>query len=136
MAAMAAIWYRDICTDEPGERRPELVLIEGGGQPAALPARTRRHPAAVYARRRLVVLAMAALLVAAIAFALTARGGTPAVGEGEPISATVHVVQPGETMWSIASELDPNGDPRALVDRLAELNGGSAVQIGQRLVLP
>lgn len=48
----------------------------------------------------------------------------------------VHVVQQGETLWAIASELAPGVDPRPLIDRLADRNGGSAIQVGQRLVVP
>ncbi len=54
----------------------------------------------------------------------------PAAGE------VVHVVQRGETLWAIASELAPGVDPRPLIDRLADRNGGSAIQVGQRLVVP
>lgn len=54
----------------------------------------------------------------------------PAEGEA------VHVVQQGETLWAIASELAPGVDPRPLIDRLADRNGGSAIQVGQRLVVP
>ena len=52
-----------------------------------------------------------------------------------PATQEIHVVQPGETLWSIASEVDPGGDVRATVDRLAELNGGAAIQVGQRLII-
>jgi hypothetical protein len=45
-------------------------------------------------------------------------------------------VQPGETLWSIAHQLQPQGDVRGLVHRLASLNGGTDLQIGQHLVLP
>ena len=47
----------------------------------------------------------------------------------------IYVVQSGDTLWSIAMTFDTDGDPRDTVDRLAELNGGSNLYIGQRLVL-
>ncbi len=53
-------------------------------------------------------------------------------GDGE----AVHVVQQGETLWAIASELAPGVDPRPLIDQLADRNGGSAIQVGQRLLVP
>ncbi|NDH12212.1 MAG: LysM peptidoglycan-binding domain-containing protein [Actinobacteria bacterium] len=46
------------------------------------------------------------------------------------------VVQPGDTLWGIASALAPEGDPRALVDQLIDLAGGSQIQPGQQLVVP
>jgi hypothetical protein len=45
------------------------------------------------------------------------------------------VVQPGDTLWSIARRLQPEGDVRPLVDALADRNGGAGVQAGQRLWL-
>ncbi|MHB1598171.1 MAG: hypothetical protein ACYCXY_04645 [Acidimicrobiales bacterium] len=48
----------------------------------------------------------------------------------------VVTVRPGQTVWSIASAMEPGADPRALVDRLdAELPGGVLVA-GTVLRLP
>ena len=47
----------------------------------------------------------------------------------------IYVVQSGDTLWSIAMSFDTDGDPRDTIDRLAELNGGSNLYIGQRLIL-
>ena len=47
----------------------------------------------------------------------------------------VYIVQSGDTLWSIAMSIDGDGDPRTTVDRLAEMNGGSSLYIGQRLIL-
>ena len=47
----------------------------------------------------------------------------------------IYVVQSGDTLWSIAMTFDADGDPRDTIDRLAELNGGSNLYIGQRLLL-
>lgn len=54
-----------------------------------------------------------------------------------PVTAVV-VVQPGESLWSIAQSIAPGADPREMVLRLRELNGlGSAVVVpGQSLVVP
>ena len=48
----------------------------------------------------------------------------------------VHVVADGDTLWAIARSVAPDADPRPVVDLLAERNGGTAIQIGQRLVIP
>jgi Tfp pilus assembly protein FimV len=57
-----------------------------------------------------------------------------ASGQSVPARA-VYIVQPGDTIWSIAHELDPSGDSRATVDRIVALNGGAALEPGQRLHL-
>ncbi|MGH9064942.1 MAG: LysM peptidoglycan-binding domain-containing protein [Acidimicrobiales bacterium] len=101
----------------------------------------RPPPAAVYRRRRAVVaLALAATIVIALA-SLGALGGGPATTQGAravastPVGASVYVVRPGDTLWGIASRLDPSGDPRPLVDRLAAQLHGDVLQPGQRLLL-
>lgn len=115
-------------------RRPTLRVIEGGRAPGAA------HRRAVYRRRRLAALALlsaavvAVLLLANAVLAGPAGGGTPTSAAGT--SSAVHVVQPGDTLWSIARELAPGADVRLTVDRLVTLNGGAPLQVGQRLVLP
>ncbi|HEX9969089.1 MAG TPA: LysM domain-containing protein [Acidimicrobiales bacterium] len=52
------------------------------------------------------------------------------------VSDRVHVVQPGDTLWSIARSLQPEGDVRRLVQQLATQRKGSALQVGERIVLP
>lgn len=46
-----------------------------------------------------------------------------------------YVVRAGDTLWGIATRLAPEADPRVLVQRLVELNGGSRLQVGDRLDL-
>ncbi|MGH9294231.1 MAG: LysM peptidoglycan-binding domain-containing protein [Acidimicrobiales bacterium] len=48
----------------------------------------------------------------------------------------VYVVRPGDTLWSIASRLQPGGDPRPLVADLESQLGGAALLPGDRLHLP
>jgi len=95
--------------------------------------------AATYRRRRAVVFAAAALTVwltvsTAVAVASWATGPSsptfPASGE-----SVVHLVQGGDTVWSIAREYQPTGDVRPFVDRLISLNGGSRVSAGQQFVI-
>jgi nucleoid-associated protein YgaU len=101
---------------------------------------TRRLSESVYLRRRVVLgvalLLVAVALVVSIGSVTTAgadRGdGPPAVSaEGES-----YVVQPGDTLWSIAEQLAPDADRRAVVDALNEVSGGASLQPGQRLYLP
>ena len=118
-------------------RPPALRVLEGGRSPAG---QARR---AVYRRRRLAVLAVltvvvaAALLLASAVLARVAGDGTPdPVAGSSAAAAEVHVVQPGDTLWSIARSLEPEGDVRLVVDRLVDLNGGAPITVGQQLVLP
>jgi Tfp pilus assembly protein FimV len=85
-----------------------------------------------------------AVLVAAIAAAAVTVGAVwlddaslvPTQARSAPLEAgagDVYVVQPGDTVWSIARRLDPQGDVRATVDALVERHGSASVEIGDRL---
>ena len=99
-------------------------------------------PPSVYRRRRFLVSVALGLFVSALSLLggeligrVTGTAGAPVVtAVGEPV---VYVVQPGDTLWSIAGSINPEGrDVRSTVDRLAEAAGGSILQPGQRIVLP
>jgi nucleoid-associated protein YgaU len=87
------------------------------------------------ARRLAVVLALAA------GVALGSWVG-PLVGDGGDdlrlAGGSSVVVQPGDTLWSIASALRGEGDVRVLIDEIQELNGlqGAELRPGQALLLP
>jgi hypothetical protein len=117
---------------------PPLRVLQGGR--AAVPVET-------YRRRRLAVgaatLAVAALLVVGVAtgfgFLLGPVQGGSAPAQDAPVApggAETVVVQPGDTLWSVARRLEPEGDVREAVDRLAAVNGGPQLEVGQVLVLP
>ncbi len=81
------------------------------------------------------VVLLVALLLAAVLVALPrGRGafGRAAVG---PAPVAQHVVQPGDSWWSVADRLAPGEDPRAVVHELSEAHG-PVPQIGQRVALP
>jgi len=56
--------------------------------------------------------------------------------EAEAADALNYVVQPGDTLWSIALTLSPGDDPRPLVHVLDDIAGGALLAPGQRLVIP
>jgi hypothetical protein len=105
-----------------------------------LPLRLRQLLAAV------LLVAIAGSLAASIALAtrhdapgLPAGRAPGATIEGAParaVAATVHVVQPGDTLWTIARAFQPTGDIRPLVAALAEQTHGGALEPGQRVFLP
>ena len=80
---------------------------------------------------RRLLAAVAAVAALSIAFSLGARGG------GDMHYTTV-VVEPGDTLWSIASAHYPADDVRVSVDDIEQANGlpGPAIQVGQSLRLP
>jgi LysM repeat protein len=88
-----------------------------------------------YRRRQLVAFAVAILLViAALVAAKAAMGGSTSALQ--PIARSVYVVQPGDTLWEIARALQPTGDVRPLVGKLADQRGGAPLQVGERIALP
>ena len=118
-----------------GPSRPALRVLEGGRAPG------RRATSARYLRRRLIVLGLVVLVVVGVARLATAAvaGPTPpgpAVATSAAGPAAVHVVQPGDTLWSIAGAIAPEADVRLVVDQLVALNGAAPLAVGQRLALP
>jgi len=94
----------------------------------------------VQRRRRLWagLLGVAAVVVlgSPVGAALVPRGEARPGSPTQP-SGDVYVVRSGDTLWSIAKRLS-GGDPRTLVDAIAERNGidpGSLVP-GQPLLIP
>ena len=146
-------------------RRPTLRLVDPADRPAVrpdprpaprsvvVPPRVRPTTATYWRRRFLVLLALTSIVVGAhalVSSATTSAGDDLALVTGSaPIGATaapvstpaapaaseVYIVRPGDTVWSIASSLQPDGDVRALVDQLTERAGGSGLQAGQRIAL-
>lgn len=53
-------------------------------------------------------------------------------------TTTQIVVAPGETLWTIAARVNPEIDPRAVIDQIMDLNviSGSNVYVGQVLLVP
>ncbi len=93
------------------------------------------QPAEVYRRRRLLVLAVVlSLLVGLWSFGRSAQSAGTA--ETRSPDAIVVVVQPGDTLWAIASWLDPGSDPRSLVESLSEIAGSDTLRPGQQLIIP
>jgi hypothetical protein len=86
----------------------------------------------VFRRRRLFAAVLGLGFVLTAARAGAALGGTPATPARLPHVQSV-VVQPGDTLWSIAHRVAPNRDPRDVVDALAKASGSSALVPGETL---
>jgi len=129
---MAAIAYPGAERQPQVPSRRHLTLVPP-------PARRRPSRSSIYWRRRVLVLVAAVLVVIAARAALGALGGGPLAAPETPAgrggTAVVYVVQPGDTYWSIARNLQPSGDVRALVDKLSSEHGGAPLQPGEQLAL-
>ena len=66
-----------------------------------------------------------------------ATSSAKASNEATNSTTTQIVVAPGETLWTIAARVNPEIDPRAVIDQIMDLNviDGSNVYAGQVLVV-
>ena len=113
---------------------PSPTTVAAPRQLERLAPRVRRHHGVLPMAATAVVLAGAWLGVGVL------RGGAPSISRLAGSTAThgsaSYVVRPGDTLWSIATRLEPTGDPRPLVSELAaQLRGGTLV-VGETLHLP
>jgi hypothetical protein len=107
-------------------------------------AKERRVRAAQIRRRRLHLVGVVASvgLAAAIWFGISAvaaqsQGRLQVLpGSVKTAHGYLYRVQPGDTVWSIATELDPNGDPRSLVGQIESEIGGTDLQAGTQVLVP
>lgn len=53
-----------------------------------------------------------------------------------PVASRVWVVQPGQTLWGIATALEPHADVRPLVERLVAETGSATVYPGEAIPIP
>ena len=101
-------------------------------------ARLRNQPPRLTRRGQLVVFV--ALMVMALTTLVVWGPTVRATSDpGEPLPVRTVVIQPGETLWDIASQVDPAGDTGAMVHEIAELNALTStgeLQIGQQIAVP
>ncbi len=99
-------------------------------KPAPRVRLTRRGKAVVLA----AAVAVVALLV--VMFGSSSFAGDQAAVAPETTSVRV---LPGQTLWQIATEANPNGDIRKTVDEIVRLNSlpnASALQLGSEIAVP
>ena len=96
----------------------------------------RRPPLRLTRRGRVVVLAFF-VLMASLASAILLTTASRAEGRASGPAPSV-VVQPDDTLWSIATRTAPDRDPYAAMAEIKKINGieGYVVHAGQRLELP
>jgi hypothetical protein len=103
-----------------------------------------RAPLRLTRRGRIVVAALVLVgaTVATLLITLLAPGGAQATNHG-PARAGYQgmhqvVVQPGQTLWSIAAAAQPSADPRTVIQEIMSANAlsGPAISAGQLLWVP
>ena len=127
-----------------GVQRPAPELLRHRApSTAGCPVDVRaRQKVARTRRRRLLLGATVAAILVALALPWGGAGGHTLAPPGPVLAgATVshhvaYVVQPGDTMWSIAVRLDPSADPRSVVAQLEAQVGSDTLEAGQRIQLP
>lgn len=112
-------------TKHPGRAR---------GQAASVPLRLTRRGRVVVAVAAVVLLAVLSLVIVASAQATN----HPARSGAAQHYLSQVTVRPGQSLWSVAENADPDADTRMLVQQIIELNGltGTVVFAGQRLWVP
>ena len=115
-----------VTTRAPGRRRPQQRLLRRG------------DGLRLTARGRIVGASSAPSCSRWSSGSATCRPATRATARRRVPKAATVVVQPGETLWQIATRVAPGTDPRTTVHRIEELNGltTATVSAGQRLYVP
>ena len=100
----------------------------------------RRAARSAAVRRGRILLGLLAIGVLSLLVVPMATSGVSpsasATGASIPVANSPYVVQVGDTMWSIAQRLQPGGDPRPLVAKMAQEVGSYNLYPGEQLKLP
>jgi Tfp pilus assembly protein FimV len=78
-----------------------------------------------------------AIVLVVAGFLLIAPGLARGDGPDRPEPRVTYVVEPGDTLWSIAQRVAPGRDPRPVVDAMIEANDlRDGLRAGQELSIP
>jgi hypothetical protein len=112
---------------------PAVRQVPPRGESASVPLRLTR-------RGRIVAAVMATMLLAVLSLVIVRSAeatSQPVLAHAaqSPIQVTV---QPGESLWAVAENADPNADTRVAIQQIVELNAltGPVVFAGERLYVP
>lgn len=137
---------RSLATLAAGAARPGEPAPGAGGTSAAS-VRLVRQPAPIRLTRRGRVVVGAVVIMAAVAAAgllwLAVAGRAQASSHVRPGQTGSQgmmrvVVQPGQTLWSIAMRAEPTADPRIVIQQIVDASalGGTMIQPGEVLWVP
>ena len=113
-----------------------MTTIANNPSPLNSHSQVRLTPRGRALARLAVVSSLSILLLAGFSLFSGATAGSE-----DSVSTTPYVkitVKPGETLWSIASNLSGSGDRRDLVDELIEVNRLKSPEVvaGQKIYIP
>lgn len=117
----------------------------GFAQPAAVAPVVRLRPAAAPSTRGLRRLLPGAATLAVLCGIWFGVGALSTVHQPQPVllrgavqtaGGQVYVAHAGDTLWTIATRVEPGGDPRTLVANLEQQLHGAELVPGDRLLLP
>jgi LysM domain len=118
-------------------RTPTAPTASSHGDLARTPVRLTRRGRVVVG-----VLAVLALTAAVLVITLAASAGAQATNHGQARGGYTGmreiVVQPGQTLWSIAAAAEPSVDPRIVVQEIMSANAmtSATISVGQLLWVP
>jgi hypothetical protein len=116
------------------------TIVHGsfGSSPISFAPRSSTPDMRLTRRGKAVILTVAIVAIGILAIMLgPSSTATDQVGTPQE-TATVKVL-PGHTLWQIAAAANPDGDIRATVDEIVELNSlpnASALQMGSEIAVP
>lgn len=92
-------------------------------------------------RGRVVFGAFATVLIAGLLALVAALAAPEAMAAAEGPNGEQFdyvVVQPGSSLWSLATDLDPSADPRDVITEIVQLNQleSSSLQAGDAIAVP
>jgi len=125
----------------PFERATPLRLVgtdapRSGGTRSAAKSLTAGHIRLT--RRGRLALLVAAVLCMLLGFSLGNALSFTAGSISPPAASHSIVVQPGQTLWGLATQVAPHADPRATVQQIIVLNhlASTGLQAGETLSVP
>ena len=96
--------------------------------------RAARDMRVTFLRRRVAVASAALVLAAGLGLMV---GSSPEPVSSAPGAPKAVRIQPGDTIWGLASAYAPDADPRAFVDEVMRLNNlEGAPEVGTKIRLP
>lgn len=118
--------------------RPNIDVTASGSiarHPAGKANARESAPVQLTVRGRRVVALLALIPIVAL---MVIFGGKVAQANSAAPAMTTVVVQPGQSLWDVASTVDPAADPRAVILEIEQLNGLTSADVaaGQQLIVP
>jgi nucleoid-associated protein YgaU len=128
-----------------GAKRNHLRLVQGGQTGSESTFGHKVVESETSLALPITTVLKAGILVAVVIIGISLIQGSPsAVAESQPAPLSpqpalsegrFYTVRSGETLWDIAKSLT-DGDPRDVVENLAQINGSDNVWVGQKLFIP